>query len=492
MEYSPLERLRQQRPSFRNPDGQHVGWRIAYIISPILLLILLLEFVTIATGRLQGLTNRGFPYEGFQWTQPFPDWSWAKVLVPSTAGSPSVTDVIQDLQSGYPYLNVTQSERLQEIFRGASVSTFCEGRYGSVLRTTTHDNPGFYYPEFFSVVSALTIAFCGGFMLFTWQLTGGPSRYIKVVASLFLINGVFSALAHFTGLNRFLLADGKSMMLAAWLCFIFVLDEYIDLMLRVELVSATSSPIVRAMLRNPDVVTNWASGLAIFAYFTTTEVIECGAIGMVIPLACSAALGIFIFIYGAIPQRDLSDLTSVPGLGLTQQGLGQLIATHQRLDCKYIDPHVEKKARRHFFFGILLALVGVLLWIGVELACDWPGLVGRIMRTLPGHAVWHMACALGLTHSLAYGVVMHADNVRMRVLFVPSSEEEAATDSEGRVYWPYEEGTSLLCHIARVLTLGVGLPMIRFERPSSTSMKTAPQQAETSNVFTEEQLHGYT
>ena len=75
---------------------------------------------------------------------------------------------------------------------------------------------------------------------------------------------------------------------------------------------------------------------------------------------------------------------------------------------------------------------------------------------------------------------------------VQQFEEEAATDSEGRVYWPYEEGTSLLCHIARVLTLGVGLPMIRFERPSSTSMKTAPQQAETSNVFTEEQLHGYT
>ena len=292
-------------------------------------------------------------------------------------------------------------------------------------------------------------------MLFTWDMGGASSRYVRLIASLFMVNGIFSALAHFTSLNRFLLADGKSMMLAAWLVFIFVIDETIDALQRHCQFPPTDLPtntrdlinqsthllcgrVLQKALQVRDVFKNLISWLAVFAYYITTEVIEAGALGMVIPLAGSAILGIIIAAYSFLRQTPLGD-------------------------SKYIAPCVEEVAREHFKWGIALTAVGVVAWVGAEGACDSDSYLGSLFRFLPMHAVWHCACALGLTKCLAYAVVMHADNARMEVRFVKHYEAEGRGTKAAEAFWPFCEDDGLFW-FARFLTLNQRLPMVRYKR----------------------------
>ena len=82
---------------------------------------------------------------------------------------------------------------------------------------------GWYFPEVGSSITAFFIWNCGVFMLRTWH----SGTYVTLIASLLMVNGIFSTLTHTTGLNKFLQIDGKSMMLAAWLAFCFVMVELV-------------------------------------------------------------------------------------------------------------------------------------------------------------------------------------------------------------------------------------------------------------------------
>ena len=169
--------------------------RVIFILVVTLRLAILVGVVSVAF--IYGTTrNMSFPYV-LAYNNSFGFATSDEVVLEMHA---KMAAVMHDFEADgtYPYINATHAEHLQEVLRSSSINSFCEGRYGG-MDPGRNPNAGWFFPESYSSLTAIWIGVCGTFMLRTWQT---DSPFVMLLAALFVANGVFSFLTHFTGVYR--------------------------------------------------------------------------------------------------------------------------------------------------------------------------------------------------------------------------------------------------------------------------------------------------
>ena len=280
---------------------------------------------------------------------------------------------------------------------------YCEAKYGSVFRMIADRtdvvrvgpafdpnlgavNPDPLFPEWGSVISAGFIMWCGLHMLLFWQ---HESTLLHVVESLVVVNGFSAAIAHWSGYASWHRIDSNSMMLTSWLAFGFLTEEMLEAWVRVYKLNKTRQAcrlLMRCLL--------WVMVLLIYWWLSETN----GAVNL--PFLPSNyqrpnfEIGRYI---GAVSFGVPLVLCILLALCMIQCGL---------LVNEYVSERVAKKAKRLFYRGLGFCFAGICSWIATETLCDH----FIFVRYFPGHTVWHLTMAYGLTLCLLLGGILRADN----------------------------------------------------------------------------------
>jgi hypothetical protein len=306
-----------------------------------------------------------------------------------TAGSLSITITPNNASSIGLDVNT-----LGHLFRRSHEYKYCESKYGSVFSghislqdsATWRDEPGAPFIEWGAVTSAAFISMCGCHMLMFWR---HDSTMLHLIASLFVVNGVGAAMAHYTNLTSWHRIDGMSMALSAWISAGFLSEEFVE-----NLYKKRSREGRRAVWR----MVIWC--LYLFVYFWFAEA------NAVVPAATWGS-------NRAFAAYELGDhiaflIIAIPLLFVVLMAL--VIIWRGWLMHTYVDQRVALKARRLFLRGLLIACVGVVSWLLTEQLCDEV----KWVRYFPGHFVWHITMSYGLTMMLLLGGVLRADNFKMK------------------------------------------------------------------------------
>jgi hypothetical protein len=270
------------------------------------------------------------------------------------------------------------------LYRRTREVSYCEAKYGGIFFGAVTAQPEAHFPERGSVFTTPFIMWCGLHMITCWR---HDSSLLHVLSALFVVNGASSFLAHYTGITAWHNVDSKSMLLAVWLGCSFLLSELLS--------NAFERLCPGACGKTRTILTPLSWLVPMTAYFWLTETNgtvssteemghKIGAIGTAVPLCACVAIG-FVHVCS---------------------GWGRSEAIGER---SYII------ARNRFVLGVCIAAVGAVAWTVTENMCDRTDAVGMAFRWFPGHAIWHVTLAWGLTMALLFACVLRADSFRTKV-----------------------------------------------------------------------------
>ena len=322
---------------------------------------------------------------------------------------------------------------------------FCEGKYGG-LAMGGAEPLGVHLPEHLNSWSGIFIAWCGLHMLLFNQ---HDDLTLKLVAALFCLNGAASFLYHWTGYDSALAIDGYLMMNAVWLTTGFVLENLTSHMVdgpapwdgmchkgfimrriirTIYWVAVTCVPALFLLaLERP-----WR------AYVGNISPWFLGA--FIAPLVLMLVVNVVLMLSGAHARagRTRSPPRNQPWLrdALPGSPSGRALRPSCRLPTAFIltctrtRPRVAtthllaaiedagfehypsfeaglrtfSAARSRFFWGLTLVLLGVGAWLLSEGLCDQ----FDAFKVFPGHALFHVLMALGLTNCIIYPATLRA------------------------------------------------------------------------------------
>jgi len=192
-------------------------------------------------------------------------------------------------------------------------------------------------------------------------------------------------MAHGNGKTQWHNLDSKTMLLAVWVGFGLLLNELFDNTSRGAELRGYSRDV-----RNFAHSCVWALTLGIYWWLAETN----------------SAIG---------PEQEVGErlgavVTAIPlGLGV----IAGLCMTKfcQRVPIQAMGELAFRTARCRFLFGFAIALFAVCVWIPTENLCDRTDAVGTFFKWLPGHTVWHVCMAYGLTQALLFAGALRADDV---------------------------------------------------------------------------------
>ena len=278
---------------------------------------------------------------------------------------------------------------------------FCEGKYGGGFAPLDGPSDAVYLPERFNAFSGLFITWCGIHMLLFNQ---HDDLTLKIVAANFCLNGGASFLYHWTGYDSALTIDGYLMMNAVWITTGFVLEELSSHM--VDGPGATwqlchKRRIVRRLLRTVYwIVVTSVPALFLLAlekpwrdYVGNISPWFIGA--FITPLLVMLAVNLILMLYGV---EDVN---------------------FQHYPSPLLGERTFSSARRRFFWGLCLVLLGVGAWLLTEGLCDHYG----VFRLFPGHAIFHILVALGLLNCLLYPATLRADTYGSYTRFLADARQ---------------------------------------------------------------------
>ena len=270
------------------------------------------------------------------------------------------------------------------LFRRSYEYKYCEARYGSVFighvsyaeSNAWQDEPGAPFKEWGAICSAGIILICGCHMLLFWR---HDSTLLHLIASLFVVNGIGAAFAHYWSVTSWHRIDGMSMALTAWIAAGFLFEECSENIFKTRRHEGR-----HAVLR----LSAWIVFLFVFWWFSETN---------------------------AVVHRDFELGETVDflviGVPLMLNVAMAVLALHQGwANNAYVDEKVAKKAQNLFVRGLCFALFGVVVWLLTEQLCDSV----KWIRWFPGHLFWHISMSYGLTLMLLLGGVLRADNFKKK------------------------------------------------------------------------------
>jgi len=211
---------------------------------------------------------------------------------------------------------------------------------------------------------------------------------VHVLSALFVVNGVSAFLAHYLGTTAWHNIDSKSMLLAVWLGSSFLMSELLGNAFRTLGGEGGSSARLRSLL---------------------------GAMAWVVPMLAywwiaesNATLGEREYGHrlGAIATAAPLLVCVVVGMVHVCLGWGKTAS---------ISARSYAIARSRFVLGCLLCTTGSLAWTVTENLCDRDDALGHAFRWFPGHAVWHVTMAYGLTMALLFACALRAPAHRTMV-----------------------------------------------------------------------------
>lgn len=307
---------------------------------------------------------------------------------------------------------------------------FCEGKYGGIAHGMMP--LGVHLPEHLNSFSGVFIAWCGLHMLLFNQ---HDDLTLKVVAALFCLNGGASFLYHWTGYDSALAIDGYLMMNAVWLTTGFVLEELTAHMIDGPVPwdgVCHKGLVIRRLIRT----LYWLVVTCIPALFllalerpwrSWVANISPWFIGAFItPLVLMLTVNVILMLSGARgfppPNPDLTPNASHTARHAHTRRLPDMPAAVEDVSFEHypsIDDGIRAygAARARFFWGLTLVLFGVGAWLLSEGLCDQID----VFKVFPGHAIFHVLMALGLTNCLVYPATLRARTYGSHVRFLIDS-----------------------------------------------------------------------
>ena len=302
---------------------------------------------------------------------------------------------------------------------------FCEGKYGSVFGGMRSQPVDKFLPEWGSMCSALFILYCGLHMLIFWV---HDSAMLKLIATFFCVNGISSFFYHMTGLKRWLLADGNSMVLLVYMVVAYMYDELVENFMQ-QYVDAGAKRTARlvhtlywkTVFRRALSALIWMACL-MFAWFwifgrvtSDAESAASDGVGHVVVFGGAlAAILVFGCVIAALRHTArrarrrmmmLEAQRSGPG-----QGVGGQVARERSTSAdplsQFVQDRVMLGAGVRFAVGLVAAILSASIWIATEALCDR----NLFFRVFPGHMVWHLGMTWGLVNCLVYAALLRADN----------------------------------------------------------------------------------
>lgn len=289
-------------------------------------------------------------------------------------------------------------------YRDSRKIVFCEAKYGGLFRGFVSNVSSSYFPEIGSVVSAPLISWLGLHMLLFWD---HDSNLLFMISALFVVNGVGSFLFHYNGLTRWGDLDGASMLLAMWTVCGFVLSEVTEAMQKKGMLRRTPRRVFMAFV--------WIFSLGVVFWVTTTNA---------------------FFLLSAPANATAGTSAGLKAVELGER-IGSIVVAAPLATCvlvAYIAIYMgwvvdhkiegwkesERIFRRRFHLGFVCTACGVCIWNATEQLCD----TLTIFKWIPGHMIWHISVAYGLTNCLIYATTLRADNVgvapRLRTMKRPA------------------------------------------------------------------------
>lgn len=320
------------------------------------------------------------------------------------------------------YLNATlhadptaAESLLQIAARQIRVVHYCEAKAGGLFRGYVRQgapSEAGIFPEIGACLTAPFIALCGVHMLVFWTQDGSP--FLKILAALFVANGAGSFLMHAYGKYSWLRVDAHTMILAVWLVACYCVDEFTKAKLNKRFerylwktAAANDAQVLRLgrsyarwkNLRTVFVTCMWCFGVWVCFWNNETELAVPGdqELGRIIP-----GLGVILF--------------AAPLVGLL--GLGVVLVRGGYVNGEYVETYYEHIARWRLMGGAVAAICGVTLWMLCESLC----LEHPVFAWLPGHAIFHLSMAIGLTNAMLYAALLRADSCKLYAhIWLPAS-----------------------------------------------------------------------
>jgi hypothetical protein len=278
---------------------------------------------------------------------------------------------------------------------------FCEGKYGGSSSLPL----GEYFPEYVNALTGFFIAFVGVHMLLANQ---HDSQLLKVIAANFTLNGVASFYYHWTGYASALDMDGYLMLCSVWLSMGFVLEVLSSYMvngpLRWSSVGRWDALGRRRMLRRVVRCVYWLAVCAVpSAFLFALQQPLQAYVGSISP-----------WFYAAF----IMPLVLMFAVNVAFMHFGVHSATLNRFPDSETGVRTFASARRRFFCGLTIVLIGVSAWLLSEGLCDrheW-------LRGFPGHAIFHVTMSYGLLQCLIYPSILRASTYGAHPRFLDESD----------------------------------------------------------------------
>lgn len=255
---------------------------------------------------------------------------------------------------------------------------FCEARWGGIFRGK-YVEEGIYLPEIGNCISSIFIIFMGIHMLIFWI---HPSGLLRLISATFVINGISSFLYHYTNRSSWLHIDGTTMLFIAWMILAYVFEEFIQ-------------------------ITEYNQ-----SYYLLNNILIRIVVGLFWCLAC----GVGWWMIGKAPLNGklygetLFDMMFIIPLVLSIGSTFYMIKYYKMTKIPYLNQSVEKKARGRFIFGVIIIMFSSSLWVVTEKLCD----TVDFFKLFPGHMLWHVIVAWGMSNCLLYASLLRADDFHMR------------------------------------------------------------------------------
>jgi hypothetical protein len=288
---------------------------------------------------------------------------------------------------------------------------FCEGRYGGAFHGGGLQPLGAWFPEYLNSLTSCFIVFVGLHMLLFNQ---HDSQLLKVVAAHFALNGMASFLYHWTGYDSALTIDGYTMMNAAWLSCGFVLEEITSFMVIGGCATRQQGGLTHAMLNGASQPRRVLRRVLRTLYWLLVCFVPAAFLLALEPPWRSQVGDISTLFIAAFALPIL--LMLLLNLVLMRKGIEH--ATLQHFPALADGVRTLADARRRFFVGLVLVLLGVFAWVLAEGFCDRYD----AFKLFPGHAIFHVLMALGLMQCLVYPSILRAASFGSHPRFLVESD----------------------------------------------------------------------
>ena len=250
---------------------------------------------------------------------------------------------------------------------------FCEAKFGGLFRAGDPVCPGgicpesVYLPEWGSTLSAVFIVYCGMHMLYFWV---HDSAMLRLIASMFCVNGVASFFYHMTNLRSWGLTDGNTMLFLVWVVVAYMWDEFIETLAVQCSCFPTWNQVSRSELgaeaywcvfaRRAFSAVVWVTALAgawwlMFSEVTTKTT---HAIAIAVPLL---VLVFFAVVLTVLRPSCRKRRRAKGGPHLAKGASGD--------DITKFAGHMESTAVCRLWLGVVLAALAALCWIVTEELC---------------------------------------------------------------------------------------------------------------------------